>query len=251
MFDDLSAAQFTSCPMKLLNSIALVASLLFSLSASADEATIKRRLEERLKTPVESVTKTPYFGLYEVFASGQLLYTDEQVSAIISGSILDIASMKNITAERMKILSAVKFSDLPLELAVKSVRGNGARVVATFEDPNCGYCKRIQKDLSKLDNVTIYTFLYPILSPDSVEKAKRVWCSTDRAKAWSDMMTTGAVPAAKTNCDAPVQQVLALGRKYSVTGTPTLIFADGEKVPGAINQAEIEVRLAKASPSAH
>ena len=142
----------------------------FSLAAVADEASVKKAVEAKLGAKVSSVLKSPYLGLYEVYAEGQILYTDEKLTAIIAGTLIDGKTMKNVTAERMQKLTAIKFSDLPLELAVKQVRGDGRRVMASFEDPNCGYCKKLAKDITKLDNVTIYTFLYPILSPDSLEK---------------------------------------------------------------------------------
>lgn len=233
---------------RLLLAAILCAAAAFS-TAQADEASVKTAFEAAMRTTVESVTKTPYLGLYEVYASGQILYTDENVTAVFAGNLLDTKSMQNVTAERMKKLSAVKISDLPLDKAVKMVKGDGSRVLVTFEDPNCGYCKRIAKDLNELKNVTIYTFIYPILSPDSADKARKVWCSTDRPKAWRDLMVDGKTPTAKGECDTPIQDVLQLGRKYSVTGTPTLIFSNGERVPGAVGLAEIEKRLAPATSS--
>ena len=165
----------------------------FSLSAAADEADIRKQMEAKLGTKVESVTKSGYLGLYEVYADGNIFYTDEKMSAIVvSGQLIDAKTMKNV---------AIKFGDLPLDRAIKQVRGDGKRVLATFEDPNCGYCKRLAKDLLKLDNVTVYTFLLPILSEDSVRKSKQIWCSGDRAKAWNDWMVDGRAPAGKGDCD--------------------------------------------------
>jgi thiol:disulfide interchange protein DsbC len=160
----------------------------------ADEASVKKAVETKLERPVTSVTKTPYLGLYEVYVDGQIVYTDEKVSALLLGALIDGKTMKNVTDERMQKLTAIKFSDLPLALAVKQVRGDGKRVFATFEDPNCGYCKKMAKDIAKLDNVTIYTFLYPILSPDSLEKSNQIWCAADKAKAWNDWMVDGKAP---------------------------------------------------------
>lgn len=229
----------------LLSAAALA--LTIGTTAHADEASVKRAFEAAMRTQVESVTKTNYLGMYEVFAGGQILYTDENVSAVFAGPLLDPKSMTNVTAERMKKLTAVSISDLPLELAVKTVRGDGSRKLVTFEDPNCGYCKKVALDLAKLDNVTIYTFLYAILSPDSVEKSKQIWCSKDRSKAWFDLMLSGKKPIAKGDCTTPVQQVQELGKKYAINGTPTLIFESGERVPGAISLPEIERRLAQAN----
>ena len=229
--------------LKTLLSLALTASV--SLSAFADEASVKKAIEAKLGgNKVTSVTKTSYLGLYEVYADGQIFYTDEKITAILAGSLIDGKSMKNVTSERMQKLSAISFSDLPLELAIKQVRGDGKRVMASFEDPNCGYCKRLAKEMVKLDNVTIYTFLFPILSPDSLEKSNRIWCSADKAKAWNDWMIDGKAPTGKGDCDtAPIQKTVELGQKLAVSGTPTIFFADGTRVPGAVPIAQIEKKL--------
>lgn len=220
----------------------------FTSLAFADEAEIKKAMEAKLGTKVESVTKSGYLGLYEVYADGQLLYTDEKMTAIVVGAqLIDGKTMKNITDERMRKLTAIKFSELPLERAIKQVRGDGKRVMATFEDPNCGYCKRLAKDLQKLDNVTIYTFLLPILSEDSVRKSKQIWCSSDRAKAWTDWMVEGKAPAGREDCDtAAVTKNQEFGRKLNISGTPTMFFSDGERVPGAMPLARIEQKLGAA-----
>jgi len=153
-----------------------------------------------------------------------------------------------VTQERMNKLTAIKWSELPLERAVKQVRGDGKRVLATFEDPNCGYCKRLAKDLQKLDNVTIYTFLLPILSPDSLEKSKAIWCAADRAKAWTDWMVDGKAPGGKTDCDTTaITKNQEFGRKLNINGTPTLFFASGERLPGAVPLQQIEEKLAQAA----
>ncbi|SBT08440.1 putative thiol:disulphide interchange protein (Periplasmic) [Candidatus Accumulibacter aalborgensis] len=226
--------------------LALAAAL--SLPALADEASVKKAVEAKLGGPVASVTKTPYLALYEVYADGQILYTDEKVSALLVGTLLDGKTMKNVTAERMQKLTAIKFSDLPLTMAVKQVRGDGKRVFATFEDPNCGYCKKMAKEIAKLDNVTIYTFLYPILSPDSLEKSNQIWCSADRAKAWTDWMVDGKAPAGKGDCDTTaVKTAVETGRRLAINGTPTIFFADGERIPGAVPLAKIEQKLAQTS----
>jgi len=228
--------------------------LAYGAVALADEADIKRAMEAKLGSKVESVTKTGFLGLYEVYAGGGIIYTDEKMTAMIIGgdqipsqfavNLIDLKGNRNVTEERMKKLTSIKFSDLPLERAVKQVRGDGKRVLVTFEDPNCGYCKRLAKDLLKIDNVTIYTFLYPILSEDSVHKSRQIWCSADRAKAWNDWMLEGKAPGTKEDCDVTViARNQEFGRRYSITGTPTLFFADGERVPGAVPLARIEQKL--------
>ena len=231
--------------LKKLLPLALATSL--CLPAIADEASVKKAVEAIIGSKVSSVTKTSYLGLYEVYADGQIIYTDEKVSALMIGTLIDGKTKKNVTSERMQKLNAIKFSDLPLELAVKQVRGDGKRVFATFEDPNCGYCKKLAKDMAKLDNVTIYTFLYPILSPDSLEKSKQIWCANDKAKAWNDWMIEGRALTGRGDCDTTaVQKTVETGRKLAITGTPTIFFADGERVPGAVPIAQIEKKLDQA-----
>ena len=186
--------------LKKMLSLTLAAA--FASLAGADEADIKKAMEARLGAKVESVSKSGYLGLYEVYADGAIFYTDDKVSAIVvGGQMIDAKSMKNVTDERMKKLTAIRFSDLPLDRAIKQVRGDGKRVLATFEDPNCGYCKRLAKELQKLDNVTVYVFLYPILSEDSVRKSKQIWCAADRSKAWNDWMIDGKAPAGREDCE--------------------------------------------------
>lgn len=224
---------------------AMLGALLAS-TAIADEAVVKKNFESRFGAKAESVTKSGYLGLYEIYADGQILYSDEKGTAFIIGPLIDGKTMKNVTQERMNKLTAIKWSDLPLERAVKQVRGDGKRVLATFEDPNCGYCKRLAKDLQKLDNVTIYTFLLPILSQDSVDKSKAIWCATDRAKAWNDWMVDGKTPGGKTDCDTTaITKNQEFGRKLNINGTPTMFFANGERVPGAVPVAQIEEKLAQ------
>ncbi len=225
----------------------LALAALWVTAANADEADIKKAMEAKLGAKVESVSKSGYLGLYEIYADGNILYTDEKMTAFIAGGqLIEGKTMKNLTEERMRKLTAIKFSDLPLERAIKQVRGDGKRVLATFEDPNCGYCKRLAKDLQRLDNVTIYTFLYPILSEDSIRKSKQIWCSADRAKAWNDWMVEGRAPAGKEDCDtSAVVKNQEFGRRLNISGTPTMFFGDGERVPGAMPLPKIEQKLSQ------
>ena len=162
---------------------------------------------------------------------------------IFSGNIIDAKTMQNLTQKRMSELNAIKWENLPLDAAFKTVHGNGKRLLAVFVDPNCPYCKRFEKDLAKVDDITVYTFLFPILSQDSHQKAQAIWCSADKSKAWNDLMLNGKVPAA-ANCDTPIAKNLAFARKNNITGTPTLIFANGERVPGAVSAEQLEKMLA-------
>ena len=217
-----------------IRSLLLAVLLLGALTAQANEALIRKTLESRLQgVKVEGVVKTPYLGLWDVRVGDELLYTDEKVSYIFSGNVLDGRNMKNLTEERLQKLTAIKFEDLPFSQAFKVVRGNGRRQLAIFEDPNCGFCKRFEQDLAKLDDVTVHVFLYPILSQNSVDKSKAVWCSSDRAKAWSDLMLGSGSPSMSRGCDNPVDKNLELGRRMRIDGTPTTFLANGQRIVGA------------------
>jgi len=209
------------------------------------ENIIKRTIEGRLGgAKVDAVTKTPYLGLYEVRVENEILYTDEKMNYIFSGSVIDARSMQNLTEKRLRELSGIKWENLPLNAAVKTVRGSGKRLLAVFSDPNCPYCKRFERDLAKVDDITIYTFLYPILSQDSHDKANAVWCAPDQAKAWRELMLNATAPAA-ARCETPIEKNLEFGRKYRISGTPTLFFASGERIPGAIAADKLEQLLAQ------
>ncbi|WP_208277374.1 DsbC family protein [Massilia oculi] len=210
------------------------------------EANIKKALEPHLGgAKIESVKETPYGGLYEVRVAGDILYTDKKGEFLVIGQVYDVKSSRNLTRERIDDINKIKFSDLPLEMALKQVKGNGKRVIAVFEDPNCGYCKRLrQTTLNEIDNVTIYTFMYNILSQDSFTKSKNIWCAPNRNKAWDDWMINGKVPpAAPAACESPNDKVLALGQKLRITGTPAIFFSDGTRIPGAIDLKSLEDKL--------
>lgn len=210
---------------------------------AAEESVRKRFIERFDGAEIDSVTLTPY-GLYELRLGEQLIYTDEAVSYVLQGNLIDVATRRNVTKERMEALLAVRFNDLPLELAIKQVRGNGARKVALFEDPNCGYCKQLRKSMEGIDNVTIYTFLYPILSEDSMLKARNILCSATPGKAWDDWMLNAKTPARTAGCDtSPIDRTLAFGQKIMVRGTPTIIFSDDTRVGGAIPADQFKAKL--------
>src|SRR5688572_18602931 len=176
-------------------------------AASADEAAIRQTLQSKLKMTVESVAPTPFPGVYEIVLNGQIFYTDAKVSYMFKGDLIDMrgADAKNLTEEAGAKLAASLLAK-STDLAVKRVKGSGKRVVYTFEDPNCGYCKELQKELAKLNDVTIYTFLWAILSQDSAEKSKAIWCSKDRAKAWDDAMLRGVNRTGRRDCDTPLEK---------------------------------------------
>ncbi len=211
----------------------------------ANEADVKKGIEDFIGAPaVESVVRMPYGGLYEVvLKSGELVYTDEKVSFIIDGRVIDAKTRRDMTAARMAQLSSIDFASLPLDHAIKQVRGNGKRVIATFEDPNCGYCKRLGKELAQMKDVTVYTFLYPILSQDSNEKSRNIWCAKDQAKAWNDWIIDGKVPAAAKCDSSTIDRNVALGQKLRINGTPTIFLADGRRIGGYVPVAELEQTL--------
>jgi thiol:disulfide interchange protein DsbC len=225
--------------------------LALSASCLAQEAVIRKNLAERypeLKA-IDEVNKAPVPGLYEIRVNGtELYYSDAQGNYLIVGSLYDTKQRRNLTEERMDKLTAVKFDSLPFKDAFTIVRGNGERKLAVFEDPNCGYCKRFERDLQTINNVTVYMFLYPILGPESVERSKAIWCAKDRAQVWQDwMVREQAIPASVPMCDTnALKRNVELGRAHKINGTPTLIFVDGSRVPGAIDAKQIEKRLADA-----
>jgi thiol:disulfide interchange protein DsbC len=201
---------------------------------------IRTRVEQRFGAKADTVTRTP-FGLWEIVVGTEIFYVDQEVNHAFVGRVLDAKTREDLTAKKRDDLLRVDFKSLPLDQAVKIVRGDGSRTLVTFEDPNCGYCKKLYRDLAGLKNVTIYTFLYPILSQDSMEKSRAVWCTKDRAKAWDDLMRNGKAPAAAAaDCKDPLQQNVELGRKLDVSGTPTLVFTDGRRLPGAVPVERVE-----------
>lgn len=232
---------------KLALATMLALSTSWAVAQTAQEVAVKKLIEPRLGqgAKVDSVIKTPYSGLYEVRVGSDILYTDDKAKYLFIGRIVDTNTYQDYTKTRVDEISKIKFSDLPLALAMKVVKGNGKRVIAVFEDPNCGYCKRFDKTLQEIDNITVYTFLYNILSEDSIAKARNIWCSADRNKAWDDWMLKGkAAPVAVASCTTPHDKVLELGKQLKITGTPTIFFADGTRIPGAIDAQGLESKLA-------
>lgn len=226
--------------------------LLSAISVASSGETSKETLLKQIIAPrlgdnvkIDSVTKTSYAGLYEVRINSDVFYTDENGKYLFFGHVIDSRTKKDYTKDRIDDLSKIKFLDLPFDLALKMVKGDGKRKIAVFEDPNCGYCKRFRHTLHGMDNLTVYTFMYNILAPDSAVKSQNIWCSSDPAKAWDDWMVDGKpAPDAPANCKAPNDKVLALGQKLGITGTPTIFFTDGTRAPGAIDAKALEEKLA-------
>jgi len=208
-------------------------------SKSIEEA-VRQRVAAKIPGKVSSVRKMP-FGMFEVVIEKEIVYVDESANYLITGHLYDTRTQEDLTAKRSDEVLRVDFASLPLQLAFKVVRGDGSRPIAIFEDPNCPYCKRLERDIRTLNNTTMYVFLYPILSDDSVSKSTQVWCSKDPANAWARLMLDGQQPEkAAEGCKTPIDDVLALGHSLAVTGTPTLVFADGSRAPGMIPLDRIE-----------
>ena len=218
---------------------------------AAQEAVIRKNIAERLPDfpKIDEVSKTPVPGLWEVRIGNEVLYSDEQGNHLIQGTLFDTRAKVNVTEQRLDKLNAIDFDQLKFKDAMVVKQGSGARKLVVFADPNCGYCKRFERDLLTVKDVTIYTFLYPVLGPDSNEKSRAVWCSKDAMKTWRAWMIDGVAPPKVTGtCDTgAIERNSAFGRKYRINGTPAILFEDGKRVPGAMPAAEVEKRLAEAA----
>jgi len=226
--------------------VSLLAASVMSLGAASVGAqeiaspALAKIVESQMGVKPQRIIKTPYLGgLYEIYASGQLFYSDEKGSVFVFGSLIDGKTHRNITAEQQLAL-------LPLQDAIKRVNGNGGngkRTLITFEDPNCGYCKKLTKELVNLKDSTVYTFMVPMLSEDSLVKSRKIWCSSDRLKAWDDWMINGKAPAGSDNCANPLERNSKLAQGLGVSGTPAIFFPNGEKIPGYMPLDKIEKAL--------
>ena len=227
--------------------MALCLGLLMAAPAGANEAFIRKAFQAKFPDmKIESVTRMPFPGVYEVVFDGQIVYTDEKLTYLMNGNLFDLrdAKERNLTSERRGQIAAGALVKAQGN-AIKRVRGSGKRVVYTFEDPNCGYCKELQKEINKMNDITVYTFLLPILSPDSVEKSKAVWCAKDRVKTWDDLMNKGSLPAnAVTNCTTPLEENQALAQRFGVRGTPAIYLTNGQQVGGFLPADKLEQALA-------
>lgn len=239
----------------LLIAAASVALLGFGAPALADEAAVRKLIQSQLgaEARIESVQRVSGSALYEVALRGpqgpQLFYVDERARVIVVGQILDGRSGRNLTEERLRKLNAIDWTSLPFGSAITTKRGNGRRKVAVFSDPNCPYCKRFEKDLARLDDITVHIFLYPVIREESKPLTMSVWCSADRAKAWNDLMLRDIAPRAKPDCATPVEELVALGRRLGATTTPTWFVESGERYSGALPLEEIRRVLDAASPA--
>ncbi len=226
---------------------ALVLGLICGSVAADEQAVIKRVREKFPQSLVEQAFRTPYPGLYEVLMDSKLFYTDEHVTFVLVGNLIDIKSGQNLTQQRLRKLTAIDWKELPLELAIKKVKGDGSRQLALFSDPLCSHCVTQEKELAKLTNVTIYTFLYPLesLHKGATERSRSVWCSADRAKAWDELLLNRVEPKAQP-CTDPVKTIEAVGAKLKINTTPTIIFSDGTVIAGGLHAQQIEKLFAGA-----
>jgi thiol:disulfide interchange protein DsbC len=232
---------------KFLSSGLVILGALLSISVAngQTEQQLKTDLQKKLgaNAKVRSVSPAPVSGLYEVLVGNDVFYTDSSGKYLIQGEIIELATGKNITEQRQADLNRIKWADLLPANAIKTVRGNGSRQLAVFSDPNCGYCKRLEKSLQQLDNVTVYTYLLPVLGPDSLQKSKQIWCAADPYKAYMDWMISGSAPSGKSDCATPLDKNMAFAKSYGITGTPTIFFTDGSRFPGAVQITDIEKKF--------
>ena len=226
----------------------IVATLLALVQpASADEAAIRKTIAERMPDfpKIDEVTKTPIPGVYELRVGSEIFYSDETGNHLIDGQLIDTRSRNNLTEARLNKINAIDFASLPIKDALVWKSGSGARRMVVFADPNCGYCKRFERDLQRVKDVTVYTFLLPILGGDSPEKSRNIWCAKDNTRAWLNWMLEGTVPPRTMGeCDSSaIERNTLLARKHRVNGTPAVVFEDGKRIPGAMSTEQIEKQL--------
>lgn len=228
----------------------LLLTFMLTTGCNAGEADIKKNLETRFPgMQINSVNKTPVSGLYEVIFDGsQIVYSDAKGNYLIDGVMVETSSRRNLTREKADKLSEIKFDSLPLDQAIKVVKGDGKRVMAVFSDPDCPYCRKLEQEIAKLDNLTVHVFAYPLpMHTDASRKSKLVWCSANRAQAWLDLMLEGKVPEGNADCPNPLEANLALGQKLNIQGTPAIILANGKRLPGLVPADRLDRMLDEAT----
>jgi len=219
---------------------------LLSLAVQADEAAIRQAFREgNANVPIKSVTETAIPGLYEVFSGDHIVYSDAKGDHVLIGPLVNTRSRTNITQQRLDVLKSVKFDTLPLDKAITIVKGKGERRIVVFSDPDCPFCRRLEKELAAIDNLTVYIFLLPLaeLHPQAVEIARSIWCADDRAKAWSAYMLEGRKPDAGRDCATPIEAIAALAGELGISGTPAIVLPSGRRVDGAVPAAKLEALL--------
>lgn len=231
-----------------------IATLVLSISmAQANEASIRKVLGEKFPdAKIASIQKTPYSGLYEIYMDGQLVYADANAQYIFLGDVLDVKNRTNLTQARLSALNVVPLNQLPLNNALKAVKGKGERKLVVFSDADCPYCRKFEEELKKVDNITVYTFLFPIegLHPKAAQISRQVWCAPDKNKAWDEYMSSGKVPGNDGKCNNPIDENIKLGGKLGINGTPTIILSNGQRIPGMVPAAKLEELMARAAKTA-
>jgi thiol:disulfide interchange protein DsbC len=234
----------------MMSRIVLVSLLLAPFALLANETQIRKALEPKLGgAKIEGVQAGPMPGLWEVRVRTErgmrVLYTDATATYVIDGRIIELRTDRDLTEERIRKLNAIKFESLPLDLAVKVQRGNGKRVLAMFSDPYCPACRNFERALAQVDDITIYVFMFPVIRPENADHSRAVWCSSDRAKAWLELAAAprAKVPEAGASCANPVDKVLEVGHKLGVNSTPTLFFANGERLAGGLGASDLREML--------
>lgn len=242
-------AQVAAAPLASTVTVAPASEPAITPAESPAAAALRKTLEQRFPgAPISHIGTSGYLGLYEVMLGDQLVYTDPKATWIFVGSVYDAATKQNLTEQRTRKLNRVAVEKLPMDLAFKRVKGDGSRKLYIFSDADCPFCHRLEQELRGLDNVTLYTFLYPIdqLHPDAARKSRILWCAPDRAKAWDTYFATGKLPPNGGDCGDPVAKTQALGESLHINATPTLIFVDGTMIPGALPLPQIEKEMASA-----
>src|SRR5690606_34233585 len=219
-----------------------------ALAASSTEQVEKNFKEKYPNTTITSIDSTPIEGIYEIVLGKNIAYTDESGGYFIFGNMVRMSDQADLTSIKREELNKVNFNDLPFEQAITIKKGKGERKIAVFSDPDCPFCKRLEQELQKVDNVTIYIFLNPLkqLHPQAVETSKKIWCSKDKALAWKDYMLGGINPSAAANCTNPVNETVKLAQQLGFSGTPTSILEDGTKIIGAKSSSELDYALDRA-----
>ncbi len=234
-----------ACPQSLLRrSLVALGIAALAQAALADDAAIRKNIAERMPDfpKIDEISKTPIPGIFEIRLGNDIFYTDEQGHYVFDGQLIETKNRTSLTEARINKLTAIDFAALPLKDAIVWKTGTGARKLVVFADPNCGYCKKFERELQQVKNVTVYTFLYPILGGDSPDKSRDIWCAKDSTKAWRDWMLEGTAPARTMGtCDtAAIVRNITMGRKHKINGTPALVFEDGLRVPGAMTIEQVE-----------
>lgn len=234
--------------LKTIFSVLVLNIAMFS-AAHANVTTVQNNLKKNFpEIPVQSVQPTPVKDIYEVYMGGQIVYTNDDANYFFVGNLIDNKNQRNLTQESLQRIERIDVSKLPLNQAIKHVKGNGQRVLYVFSDPDCPYCQRMEKEMAQVNNVTIYLFLYPLtnLHPNAEKMATQIWCSKNQYAAWENYLVNRVQPPAVAACPTPIQKNLELGAKLNITGTPTMFLKNGNRITGATSAAQMNQLLDQA-----